>query len=338
MEIREFIEKYKVLIGFIILIFIAILFESGGFQFLFQGYLKEPRLWMCSGYYHSQFDGSDEWWERNKIIQNVYDAKLLGYDIHLDKTDYYIDNQGYVHRMCLYKATISRNGVVVWNSTPDVVGRTNTDYTKCSSSGGTGEVEGLRFAFGQVWNFAYSDCKRINSYFWIKVPKDKINISVSAKKIVNVNDSEKAEILLINNWNQDLKADIKAKVCTPTLIGKFCKEFDCGEKMVKGYSSTVAELNIPTQDIGKLTIIPIVHFSMPTEGIENLNYGSNDRTSVPITQIDYLDLGYIQGDSYSVEVVGYEPEPEPFEANWLYIIGGVIAFLIIVLSIVYYKI
>lgn len=260
--------------------------------------IKEPRLYSVCGYYHRQYDGDNTWWDRQNIIQDKdleedgCDVSILGYDIHLDKIGRIGDRYN-----CFYRAEIKKDGSIIHK---------DDSWVQCTGGGGSGEVSDLRWAFGQTSTWAYYECKRVNSYFWIRVPKDQIGISIDANPSVSVMDDEKADIYITNNWEHNLNAKIEAKVCTPTLIGEYCDTYELSEENLAAYSTIQASIDIPTTTAGEMTIIPVVHFRMtPQEaGIVGMNYGDQEESSVPITSVDYIELGYIQGDGFSVEVTG----------------------------------
>ena len=92
MELKEFIIENKVIIAVIVLIAIACLYQSGGLQFLFQGYQQSPlKIYQFAG--EPDMD-CRKWWDSNYYNSDMI-SEIGNYKFELQLTDWYYVVDGF---------------------------------------------------------------------------------------------------------------------------------------------------------------------------------------------------------------------------------------------------
>ena len=293
----EKILKYLT-IGALILLAI-VLIRNVGMSF-FQLIPTKPslRVFQVCGRVHPQYDGGS--WKDYENLVTSCESKILDYTIRVSKTNYGgVTPSGYVKYGCYGKLEVYKNGVRI-EPLIDNCGRNLSQWVKASSGCGVLRFDDLDIAFAQTSRFAFYDCIHLETYFWIKPPLDKFNLTMDNRNY-SVGEEVKVKLNIINDW-KPLNAKVNLRVCYPGVFGSVCRDFNKELENVFGWTPveiSLGKIETPTRFSVEATVD---FYGTPSQlNMEKLNYGSRLQGAISVEKLGELKIGSLK-KSFSFEV------------------------------------
>jgi len=370
MEIREFIEKYKVLIGIIILIFVALLFKSGGLQNLFEvGVEKE--------YYYPGDNVKGNIWGSISAVNygDGYYPMCDGDNAYIwieirDPDEKLIASRLKIQEECITYLPIS------WSIKLSEDAKIGTYTVKSYYCADIGCSFGEKHTFGSTTfrvvpscndecssgrtkcvGYKYYTCGNYDSDPCLEWSSGKIKIGKCGVECITNSDCPSG--YTCSNYKCEFEGECYSGetkcegyyyyVCEDgewdykgIVIGKCGVECYSGDTRCAGYNYYVCsnyEWNNEGKVIGECGVECITNSDCPS-GYTCSNY------KCELTEKTCEDFGYFSNpptcdsgtpETISVDSLTCYTGKCVTNINIYYIIGGIIAFLIIILSILYYK-
>lgn len=284
---------------------------------------------------------------------------------------------------CWAKHTIYYKGGKVWESdwkrnvqfTPrigkyvvDADGKEVWDATYEDSSQGTWELrdssERQSFVRGQYIladfstssYYAYATCKSIQNQYQWQIPKNALNVTVNMPESVNVGDTIRAEVVVVNNW-KPISANLISDFTVPTILNTPSTEHKEEIKSIPlGTSKYYFEIagNKKFDELTMKVQIDMLYAGNKFSGVNGFCYrGDRTKRASDLSQCDYVQIAQVLDGEYKltqnerttevekivettkiVEVekiveVPTAQEQKPASSNYSYIFYTVIALAVI---------